>query len=376
MTDLLIRDVRLATHGGALGWLRARRGRIDAVARGSTAAGAGEAVLEGDGHWLLPGFVDAHVHGGFGEDVMAGDPEGLRRLARRLVSAGVTAFSPTLMTADRTDSLVALRSVAAAMGEIDGGATVLAAHLEGPYLSRRRCGAQPPASIRPFDPAELDTLVATGAVGRMTVAPEAPGNEGLVAALVRAGVAVSVGHSDADADATMQAVEQGARGVTHLFNAMPPLHHRAPGLAGIALTDDRLVVEVIADGVHVDLRLLDLVRRTKGPDGMALITDALPVAGTTAPGDLEMRDGAVWLDADTLAGSCLTLDRALRNLAAATGEGPAELWPTVTRAPARLVGVADTRGDLAEGLVADAVLLDDRLEVVATVVGGRIVHTR
>lgn len=382
MTDLLIRDVRLATRAGASGWVRARDGRVEAVGLGAAPRSAAIGpVLEGDGHWLLPGFVDAHIHGSLGADVMTADPEGLRGLGRGLARYGVTAYAPTLWTTSPERTLQVLRVVAASLGSVEDGATILPAHVEGPYLSERRCGAQPPEHVRSFDPEELAALVATGALGRMTVAPEVPGNGELVPALVRAGVEVSLGHSDADEVATTRAVELGARGVTHLFNAMPPLHHRRPGLPGVALADDRLVVEIIADGVHVHPVALRAAWQAKGADGLALVTDALPptgfdASGTTDAGGLEARDGAVWLDPTTLAGSCLTLDAALRGLAAATGEDPTSLWPTVSRTPARLCGVADERGDLVPGLVADAVLLDDQLEVVATVSGGHVVHDR
>lgn len=381
MADLLIRDVRLATRGGARGWLRARAGRVTALGVGDPPPATAERILPGEGHWLLPGFVDAHVHGAFGEDVMAADSDGLRRLARRLVTTGVTAFAPTLWTATPADTIAALRAVAAVLGDVAGGATVLSAHVEGPYLSARRCGAQPPASIRASEPAELEDLAGTGALGRMTVAPEASGNDTLVTALVQAGVEVSLGHSDADADASLRAVDQGARGVTHLFNAMPPLHHRAPGLVGVALTDDRLLVEIIPDGVHVHPVALRAAWAALGPERLALVTDALPVTGledptTGMPAGAELRDGAVWLDRDTLAGSCLTLDAGLRTFADATGADPSVLWPTVSRTPAGLAGVAGDRGDLVPGLVADAVLLDDRLEVVATVARGVVVHDR
>lgn len=383
-TDLLIRDVRLATREGVRGWVRATDGRIESVGEGERAAPseATGAVLEGDGHWLLPGFIDAHIHGSFGQDVMSADPEELRRLARGLVRHGVTAFAPAVWTAPAGAIRSVLDAINSVLGPVEGGATVLRAHVEGPYLSDRQCGAQPPEQLRPFDPEELAAMVATGALGRMTVAAEVPANADLVPALVRAGIEVSLGHSDADAAATCRAVELGARGVTHLFNAMPPLHHRRPGLVGVALGDDRLVVEVIADGVHVHPVALRAAWAAKGPDLLAVVTDALPPAGMPADrvsrggSGPEARDGAVWLDRTTLAGSCLTLDRGFRNLADATGAGPATLWPTVSRTPARLCGVVAERGDLLPGLVADAVLLDEALEVVATVAGGVVVHDR
>lgn len=382
MTGLLIRNVRLATRDGVRGWARAVDGRIECVGEGGSPSETTGAVLEGEGCWLLPGFIDAHIHGSFGQDVMSADPEELRQLARGLVRHGVTAFAPTVWTASATAIRTVLRAIASMLGPVEGGATVLPAHVEGPYLSDRRCGAQPPEEVRPYDPEELAAMVSTGAMGRMTVAPEVPANAGLVRALVRAGVEVSMGHSDADVVVAGGAVELGARGVTHLFNAMPPLHHRRPGLAGVALGDARLLVEVIADGVHVHPGALRAAWAAKGPDGLALVTDALRPAGLPADRAvqggriLEVRDGAVWLDRTTLAGSSLTLDRAFRNLAAATGADPATLWPTVSRTPARLCGVGAERGDLLPGLVADAVLLDDALEVVATVAGGAVVHDR
>lgn len=360
----------------------ARDGHVDAVGEDPSPHPDGAGVLDGAGGWLLPGFVDAHIHGAYGEDVMAADAGSLRRLSRALVRHGVTAYAPTLWAATRQTMLAVLGSVAEALGAVECGGTVLGAHVEGPYLSGARCGAQDPRRIRPFDPEELREIVATGAVARMTVAPEAPGNEELVATLVREGLHPSIGHSDADAAAAGRAFAAGARGVTHLFNAMPPLRHREPGLVGAALADERVVVELIADGVHVHPVAVDAVWAAKGPDGLALVSDALPPAAE-GPGPTvvdrrpaEIRDGAIWLDRETLAGSCLTLDVALRNLASATGCGPVQLWPTVSRTPARLCGVDHERGDLVPGLAADAVLLDDELEVVATVSGGEVVHDR
>lgn len=383
--ELLLHGARVVTPDTVLegGWVAVEDGRIAAL--GDPAAGPPPVVadrLDLRGAWLLPGFVDVHGHGAVGTDTMDADVDGLAAIAAHQARHGVTAFLPTTWTADHPTTLAALEAVAAVLGRTPEGAEVLGAHMEGPYLEPRRCGAQDRRAIRRADPAEVDAYLGTGVVRLITLAPEHPENLELVRTCRTAGVTTSIGHSDATYEQVAAAVAAGVRHATHTGNAMRALHHREPGTLGGVLDHPAIVAEVIADGIHVHPALLRLVHRVKGVDGMLLVTDAMSATGlaegTYTIGDrsVEVRDGAVRLPDGALAGSILTMDRALRTLAAATGAGVAELWPVTSRTPARSIGVADRKGEVRTGMDADLVALDDDLEVLLTVVGGRVVHRR
>jgi N-acetylglucosamine-6-phosphate deacetylase len=384
MNDLLLVGARLLAPDGVLadGWLAVADGRIAAL--GTRGAGLPEAaeVIELRGAWLLPGFLDVHGHGAVGHDTMDADVDGLAAIAAHQARHGVTSFLPTTWTADHPTTLAALEAVAAVAGRRWDGAEVLGAHMEGPYLEPRRCGAQDRRAIRRADPTEVEAYLGTGVVRLITLAPEHPENLELVRTCRRVGVTTSIGHSDATFDQVEAAVEAGVTHATHTGNAMRPLHHREPGTVGGVLDHPAIAAEVIADGIHVHPALLRLVHRVKGVDGMVLVTDAMSATGlaegTYTIGDrtVEVRDGAVRLPDGALAGSVLTMDRALRTLAAATGAGVAELWPVTSRTPARSIGVADRKGELREGMDADLVVLDEDLDVMLTIVGGRVVHRR
>jgi N-acetylglucosamine-6-phosphate deacetylase len=384
MATMLVTGARVLTPGGEWprGWIAVEGRRIAAMGQGRPPERrrAAAEVLDASGLVVLPGFVDLHVHGAVGADVMDADPEGLRRMARFYAGHGVTAWLPTTMTASGRDLERALEAVGEVLGPVDRGATVLGAHLEGPYLSRARCGAQDRSLIRVAERAEATRLLDSGIVRLLALAPEVEGNRWLIGEAAARGVTVSAGHTDATYDQALRAVADGVRHVTHAFNAMRPLGHREPGVLGAALTMPELACELVADNVHVHPAAMRLLLTAKGADGVVLITDAVRATGLSdgayQVGDRPAihMDGAIRLADGTLAGSVLTLDRALHNLQSATGRPLAELWAATSRNAARAIGVHDAKGSLEPGKDADLVLLDPELRVVATVAEGVLVH--
>jgi N-acetylglucosamine-6-phosphate deacetylase len=381
---LLVTGARVLGPGGEWprGWIAVEGRRIAAMGQGEPPPGAeaGADVLAGDGLVAMPGFIDLHVHGAVGVDVMDADPDGLARMARFLAGHGVTAWLPATMTATGPDTERALEAVRAVAGPVEGGATVLGAYLEGPYLNRARAGAQDAGLIRPAGRAEALRLLDSGIVRVLVLAPEVEENRWLVAEAAARGVTVSTGHTDATYDQAVQAVAGGVRHVTHAFNAMRPLGHREPGMLGAALVTPELRCELIADNVHVHPAAMRLLVQAKGAEGVVLVSDAVRATGlpdgayTVGDQPAFSMDGAIRLADGTLAGSVLTLDRALHNLQAATGRPLAELWPAASRNAATAIGVDDAKGSLEPGKDADLVLLDPALRVVVTVAEGAVVH--
>jgi N-acetylglucosamine-6-phosphate deacetylase len=323
---------------------------------------------------LVPGFVDLQVNGIDEVDVAGADGPAWDRLDADLLASGVTTWCPTLVTAPPASYPGALARVAAA-GARPGRRRpgIAGAHLEGPMLGGRP-GAHPPEHLRPVDLGWLASLPEVVRV--VTLAPELPGAAAATALLAARGVAVSLGHSSAGTEEVRAAVDAGATLVTHLFNGMEPLHHRRPGLVGVALTDDRLVVGLIADLVHVDPVALAVAFRSKGPGGVALVTDAVAWRAERI-GRIRIRhDGrAPRLPDGTLAGSSLTMDAAVRNVVATGAASLERAVEAAATTPAAVLALAD-RGLIAPGRRADPVALDDELRVVATWVGGELAHRR
>jgi N-acetylglucosamine-6-phosphate deacetylase len=311
----------------------------------------------------VPGFVDLQVNGFGGVDFAAADADGYRRAGEALLRSGVTAYQPTLITAPEEPLVAALREVPSKSAD---GPRILGVHLEGPFISPERLGTHPAAARRDPDLALLERLLAAGPVGYVTLAPELPGALALVDLLHERGVVVSCGHSDANAAQAAAAFDRGVRTVTHLFNAMRPLGHREPGLAGSALARDDVTVQVILDGHHVAAETAVLAwRATAGR--FALVTDAIAAAGTQETScrlggvEIAVRDGVARNADGVLAGSTLTMIEAVRNLHA-LGAPLVAAVAAATSVPAGVLdrpelGVLRERGD------ADVVVLDDALEV-------------
>jgi N-acetylglucosamine-6-phosphate deacetylase len=330
---------------------------------------APHASVGSDAPFIAPGFVDVHVHGWGGHSAM-GDRAPLDGMARALLQRGVTSFLPTAVTApldDLADFADRVRSwLPAAPGD---GAEPLGFNLEGPFLADSKRGAHDPGFLRaPADmtPDQIERLVP--GLKLITIAPELPGALPLIASLARMGVAVSLGHSGATVAEARDGYAAGARGTTHLFNAMSGLDHRSPGLALAALLDDRIYTELIADGIHFDFALLGLVARLKPAERLMLVSDAIALAGTgdgrgkLGSLEVEVRGDRVTLaGSTTLAGSVLSLDKAVRNMVGAGVALPAAV-AAASLNPLELLGIQD-RGRLVAGQRADLVELDTDLQV-------------
>lgn len=357
--------------------------RLDAGGRGSTRA----RLIDADGLVVAPGFVDLQCNGAVGVDLTT-EPERLWDVAAALPRWGVTAWLPTVVTASaaaRSRLRAALAAGPAERGTAMPGAIVarpLGLHLEGPFLAPERRGAHDARLIAPpsRDLVGAEGWSAEGGVALVTLAPELPGALDVVRDLTDRGVVVAAGHTSATAAQATAAIDAGIRYVTHLFNAMAPLHHRAPGIAGVALTDDRVHVGLIADGLHVAPPMVALAARLLGPR-LSLVTDAVAALGAP-PGPVRLggltaaaceADGGVRLDDGTLAGSTLSLDRAVRNVMAFAGVPLADAVRAVAAAPATVLGLPD-RGVITPGAVGDLVLLTPEGHVVATVVAGHVAH--
>lgn len=327
----------------------------------------------------VPGLVDLLCHGYAGVDLASAEVEEIAALRAAVARDGTTALCPSLLTDDPGRTVAALGRLDAARARDDPGAHLLSAHLlgahlEGPFLAASRIGTHPPEHRRDPDPALLARLLAAGRVDVVTLAPELPGADGLVATLRARGIVVSAGHSDADAAAAHAAVDRGVSAVTHLHNAMSGLDHRAPGLAAVALTRPDVVATVIGDGHHVAPEMLRLVAAA-APGRWALVTDATAAAGMPdgphrlAGVPVTLADGVVRNADGGLAGAAAPLVRGVRT-AVGAGVGLVAAVEAATTVPARLLGRPDL-GRLRPGGPADLVLLDADLAVTRVLVGGR-----
>ncbi|HEX6508306.1 MAG TPA: N-acetylglucosamine-6-phosphate deacetylase, partial [Chloroflexota bacterium] len=331
-------------------------------------------VVEAD--IVSPGLIDLQVNGGFGVEV-GEDPESIRHLAEVLPSTGVTGFLATAISSppDFYPRLFA----AFATARDAAGARPLGLHLEGPLLSPLRVGAHRKEVIESADASLIDQLLESEDVRLVTLAPERPGAMEWICKLRDRDVIVSLGHTNATASELIRGIDAGATMVTHLFNAMSPFTHRAPGAMGATLADNRVIAGLIVDGIHSDPLSARLAVRAKGTGGIALVTDMMSAAGLP-PGEYGLGGKKVIVDEmsarledGTLAGAIITLDEAVRNTARWAGVTPAQALTMATEVPARLLGFRYT-GRLAAGMDADLALFDQNLQVQATYVGGEQVY--
>ncbi len=333
---------------------------------------------------LTPGFIDMHVHGAGGHDLMEGSPEALATASRTLARKGTTSFFATTVTAGVPHTLEALERLGDWIGCAPSslapdGAQPLAIHMEGPFISHKRLGVHPPQHVLPPTAAQFQEFyqAAGGHLRILTMAPEVPGALEVMDAAAAQGVRVAMGHTDATFAEAQRAIGLGVRHAIHTFNAMRPFSHRDPGVIAATLLDERVAAELIADGVHVDTAAMRLLLKAKGPEGVLLITDGVAPSGMPEGRyrlgqlDVETRDGAVRSLDGILAGSILTLDRALRNLRDCTALPVRDLVRMVTWNQAKLMGITAQKGVIAPGADADLVLLDRELNVRQVFVRGK-----
>jgi N-acetylglucosamine-6-phosphate deacetylase len=368
--------------------LLVEQGRITEISpRSSRQVPTGVSLSDlGDG-WLAPGYIDLHIHGSAGYDVMDDDAAALPAIEQLLARHGVTSYFPTTVTAPLDAALQALERLANAIAlreqerekKAPGDArraVPIGIHLEGPFISHARRGVHPPQNLLGPTLSLFDRFwqAARGRIRMMTIAPELENAPEVIAEATRRGVCVSLGHSDADFAAAERGIAAGARHATHTFNAMRPLDHRSPGILGAVLTDRRMSADIIADGVHLDPAVVRLFADAKGPEQTVLITDAISATGMPngryrlGSFEVDVRDGKCTMGG-TLAGSVLTMDRAVRNLARFAEWELPQAVAAASLNPARTARI-ENRGVLAVGADADFVVLNRDGEVLRTFVAG------
>ena len=334
---------------------------------------------------LAPGFIDIHIHGGAGHDVMEGSPSALAAVEALLAKHGVTSYCPTTVTAPVDATLASLEKLGKAVTDTGAGkfpdsgarARPVGIHLEGPFISHEKCGVHPPADIQMPSTELLERFwqACCGTVRVMTIAPEVEGATDLIRAASAKKILVSMGHSNAKSDAARAGIDAGARHATHTFNAMRSLNHRDPGILGVVLTDNRISADIVADGIHVAPEIVKLFLSAKGGERAVLITDALSATGMPDGkymlGGIEVEvRGNTCIGNGTLAGSVLTMDVAVRNVMKFADWDLYRSVKLASENPARALGLANKKGALTAGCDADLVVLSRDGKVMKTIVGG------
>lgn len=385
MVRLLLREV-LAVRDGRLepADILCDGQAIAALFPSGGAGIAGADVVEGRGMIAGPGFVDIHVHGGGGHSFFADDPQHVQEYARWAPAVGVTSFLVSTAGRDPWHTERRLAALAGGMRAVDAAAEPLGFHLEGPFLNPARRGAFDARQLRIPSVPEYQRYVSAshGHVRQVTLAPELPGALELVKAVTASGAVAAMGHTDATVAEARAGFAAGVTHVTHLFNAMRPIHQREGGPAVAALLEQYVTCELICDGAHVSPDVLRLAYGVLGPERTIVVTDNLYIAGTG-------RDRARWgseavaasagaaIRADgTIVGSVTTFDQHFRNVCRLLGVGPAVAFQLCAENPARVAGAAGRKGRIEPGMDADIVLLDADLQVAATICRGRLAYQR
>jgi N-acetylglucosamine-6-phosphate deacetylase len=381
---IVLANARVVTSRRVLepGWLAVDGPMIAAVAGGEPPAGAltdADDVHDLGGRYVMPGFIDLHMHGGGGAQITTDDPDEIQAAIAFHRRHGTTRTLASLVTDDLDRMAASVRTIADIIRGAPGS-SVVGVHLEGPFLNPVKRGSHHRDHLLAPDPTALRHLLTSGdgTVRVVTLAPELPGGMDLLREVVSAGVIAAVGHTDATRDQAGLAFASGARLATHLFNAMRSFHHREPGPAGAALTDDTVTCELINDGIHVHDDAVRIALTTAGADRIAFITDATPAAGMTdgefrlGPVPVFAHEGKVTLADGSLAGSTLTMDAAVRHAVHCVGIPLPQVAIATAATPATLLGIADRTGSLHPGKDADLVVLSPQLQVATVVSRGRL----
>lgn len=394
-SHMVITDARWLDPDGRWhqGWIEVQGGRIAAVGEGQPNDRlAGAWRLSAEGRRVAPGLIDIHIHGSDGFDC-TGDLEQQMGMAGVMPRHGVTSYVAAVVSGSVEDMERAVRHVAEAIKvqatgdlgrKVPWQAEILGSHLEGPFISMEYKGAHDPLVVR--DPSIVELSLWQEASSRtirmVTLAPELPGGLEAIRWLKEHGIVANVGHTAATYGQVQEAIEAGATHSVHCFNAMRPLHHREPGATGAILSDRRITAELIADFVHVHPAACHVALSSKGHDGLALVTDAIAAAGM-APGhyhlgtlEVVVSEDAARLHDGTLAGSVLTLDKAVRNVVRQGLLTAEEALHRASAVPARVVGVQDRKGSIEAGKDADLICLDDDLQVRWTMTRGTLAYER
>lgn len=351
-----------------------RVGQIDSAARCDN-------ILDAKGRTIAPGFIDVHIQGAGGADILDATPEALKTISQTCARFGATSFlATTVFTPDQENKHLAV--AADYVGRDLAGANLLGIHLEGPFISPQKKGMILPECISAPSLQLLEKIqnLANGRLKMMTIAPELPGSIPIIERLVSSGVVASFGHSNATYEQTLAGFDAGISHVTHLFNAMPPLHHRSPGPLIAIFQAESVTAQVICDGVHIHPSVLKLAFRLLGPQRVIPITDGMQATGLPDGKYLyngiqyEARDGTARYKDGTLIGTALGLSQLLQRLITFTGCPPDVAIKTVTENPARLLGIEKRKGFIAPGKDADLILLDRDYSVKTTIVGGKVVY--
>jgi N-acetylglucosamine-6-phosphate deacetylase len=338
-------------------------------------------IVEANGMYLCPGFIDVHFHGAMAADTMDADATSLHRMSKYCSEHGVTSFYPTTWAAPNKEIQEVLQAVKNLPRHLPG-ARILGVHLEGPYLSSKFRGAQQEQLLSYPNKEDYFAWFETGVVKLVTCAPELPGATNFIKEAVRQDIRVSIGHSGAAYEQVLKAADMGITQATHLFNGMGGMHHREPGTVGGILDDRRIFVQVICDGIHLHPAVIRLTCSVKTNEKIILITDSIVGAGlvdgvyNNNGNKIVITNEIARTELGSLAGSTLTMDRAIRNMVAFTGYSLEKVIPMATSTPAAAMGIADRKGRIAPGYDADLVILDKDLNIDQTFVGGRSVFIR
>lgn len=333
-------------------------------------------LIDGQDMYLSPGFIDIHIHGCFGDDVMDGGEDTINNISKNIVKTGVTSFLPTTMTMNMDKIKKSLELIKKNKGKTDG-AEILGAHLEGPFISSKFKGAQDEKYI--LNPSFDEIKEYKDIIKIVTMAPENSGSKDFIEKCRENDIVVSIGHSNATYEEARDAIESGASHITHTYNAMSPLHHRNPGVVGAGMLSCA-TCELIVDNIHVHPAAQEILLRMKGKEKLVLVTDAMRAClmpeGRYDLGGQEVivKEGQARLENGALAGSVLTINTALKNFIENTGTPLADAVRMVTLNPAGVIGVQDRKGSIATGKDADLVIFDKDFNIKMAFVSGNLVY--